>query len=217
MWRRLAKALLLIMVTLAISCSVQSNTQFPPGEYEPKRTIFLVSHGWHAGIVVKRIDIQQSGWPELEEFNHLQYLEIGWGDRGYYTSPDPGPALAARAILLPTSSVLHLVGFSGPPEDYFPQSEVIRIELSVAGFTQLTNHISASFSRDATGSAVPLGTGRYGYSWFYASDETYSSCKTCNSWTANVLQKAGCPIKPTLTVDGLMAQARRFGEVIQQE
>lgn len=213
----ITKALLFIIVTLATGCAVQSNTLFPPQKDEQTRTIFLVSHGWHAGIVLKRIDIRQSGWPRLHAFTHMDYLEIGWGDKNYYTSPDPGPGLAAKALLLPTSSVLHLVGFRGPPESYFPYSEIIRIELSVPGFEQMVHHISKSFSRDKYGSAVHLGPGNYAYSQFYASEETYHLCKTCNTWTATILQTAGCPVTPASTVNGLMSQARCFGEVIQEK
>ena len=213
----ITKLLLFFMVTLTSGCIVQSNTLSPPKKNEHTRSIFLVSHGWHAGIVLKRIDIQQSEWPKLHAFTHIDYLEIGWGDKDYYTSSDPGTGLAAKALLLPTSSVLHLVGFRGPPEIYFPYSEIIRIELSVPGFEQMVHHISKSFSRDASGSAVPLGVGNYGYSRVYASEETYHLCKTCNTWSATILQAAGCPISHTSTVNGLMSQARRFGEVILEK
>lgn len=212
----MTKALLFIIVTLVNGCVVQSNTLFPPQKDEQTRTIFLVSHGRHAGIVLKRIDIRQSGWPRLHAFSRMDYLEIGWGDRDYYTSPDPGPGLAAKALLLPTSSVLHLVGFQGAPDSYFPYSEIIRLELSVPGFEQMVHHISKSFSRDESGSAIPLGPGNYGFSRFYASEETYYLCKTCNTWTATILQTAGCQVTPALTVDGLMSQVRGFGNVIQE-
>ena len=217
MRRFIITALLLIMVTLVNGCTVQSNTIFPPKKDEQTRTIFLVSHGWHAGIVVKRIDIRQTSWPRLHAFTHMDYLEIGWGDRDYYTSPDSGPGLAVKALLLPTSSVLHLVGFRGPPESNFPYSEIIRLELSVPGFEQMIHHISKSFSRDESGSVVPLGPGNYSFSQFYTSEETYHLCNTCNTWTANILQVAGCPITSASTVNGLMSQVRLFGEVIQEK
>lgn len=213
----ITKALLFFMVTLANGCTNQPNTQFLHGEGEQTKSIFLVSHGWHAGIVIKRVDIRQSEWPRLHAFAHMDYLEIGWGDKDYYTSLDPGPGLAVKALLLPTSSVLHLVGFRGPPESYFPYSEIIWIELSVSGFEQMVHHISKSFSRDESGTAVPLGPGNYGYSRFYASEETYHLCKTCNTWSATVLQAAGCPITHAFTVNELMSQARSFGKVILEK
>lgn len=217
MRRLLATALLFFMVTLVNGCTVQSNALFPPQKDGQTRRIFLVNHGWHAGIVLRRADIPQSSWPKLDAFAHVDYLEIGWGDRDYYTSPDAGLGLAAKALLLPTSSVLHLVGFYGPPENYFPYSEIIIVELSVPGLEKMVRHISTSFSRDTFGSAVPVDHGNYGGGQFYASEETYHLCKTCNTWTATILKSAGCPVNTSLTANGLMSQIRRFGEVIQEK
>ncbi|WP_136810074.1 DUF2459 domain-containing protein [Desulfosediminicola flagellatus] len=213
----ITKALLFLMVIMTSGCTIQPNPLFPPLKDEQTRSIFLVNHGWHAGIVIRRIDIRQPEWPSLNIFTHMDYLEIGWGDKDYYTSPDPGPGLAVKALLLPTSSVLHLVGFRGPPKSYFPHNEMIRIELSVPGFEQMIHQISKSFSRDKSGTAVRLGPGNYGYSWFYASEETYHLCKTCNTWSATILQTAGCPITHASTVNSLMSQARRFGKVILEK
>ncbi|MBM9513228.1 DUF2459 domain-containing protein [Desulfogranum marinum] len=215
MRKLLAKVLPFVIVILVNGCAVQPNALFPPQEDEEKKIIFLVNHGWHAGIVVKRSDIMHSDWPKTDVFADMDYVEIGWGDRAYYTSPDPGSGLAAKALLLPTSSVVHLVGFRGQPENYFPYSEIVKLQLSVPGFEKMIRCISKSFSRDKSGSAVALGHGNYGTSQFYASEETYHLFKTCNTWTETILQSAGCPVNSSITVNGLMSQVRRFGEVIQ--
>lgn len=206
---------ILIAVALTSGCTVQSNALFPPKNDEPTKIIYLVNHGWHAGIILKCIDIPDNGWPKLPAFAGVEYLEIGWGDKDYYTTPEPGLSVAVKAALLPTSSVLHLVGFHGSPANYFPHSEIIRIELSSTGFDHMILHISKSFTRDEAGQVIPLESGRYGKSRFYASDEIYHLCKTCNTWTAGTLQAAGCPVGSSLTVNGLVSQARGFGEVIQ--
>ena len=215
MRKLLAKVLPFVIVILVNGCAVQPNALFPPQEDEEKKIIFLVNHGWHAGIVVKRSDIMYSDWPKPDVFADMDYVEIGWGDRAYYTSPDPGSGLAAKALLLPTSSVVHLVGFRGQPENYFPYSEIVKLQLSVPGFEKMIRCISKSFSRDKSGSAVALGYGNYGTSQFYASEETYHLFKTCNTWTETILRSAGCPVNSSITVNGLMSQVRRFGEVIQ--
>ena len=188
------KALLFVIVVMAFGCTKQSSTLFPPQVGEQTRTIFLISHGLHAGIVLRRSDIRQPGWPQLQPFDDMEYLEIGWGDKDYYISSDPGAGLAVKALLMPTASVLHLVGFNGSPESYFPNSEIIKIELSIAGFEKMVRYLSKSFLRDEYGSAVPLDPGKYGHSRFYASEETYYLCKTCNTWTATILKTAGCPV-----------------------
>jgi uncharacterized protein (TIGR02117 family) len=205
---------------LAVSCGACAapvrNTP-APGEGEPRKTIYLVSHGWHAGIVLRRADIPDSIWPGVGDFPDAQYLEVGWGDMDYYQTPDPHMGLIIKAALLPTASVLHIVGFSGPAPAYFPYSAIIRIELSSAGFEHLSRTIAESFAKDRDGNATSLGPGLYGNSRFYLSRESYHLFNTCNVWTARALRAAGLPIAPATAtrVESLMSQAGKFGRVVQ--
>ncbi len=108
---------------LAASCGAYTAParQAPaPGVSAPSKTIYLLSHGWHAGIVLQRAEIGDSVWPEPVDCPDAQYLEVGWGDMDYYQTPDPHQGLIFKAALLPTASVLHIVGFSGPVPAYFP-------------------------------------------------------------------------------------------------
>lgn len=217
----MAHLIIRLLALLAVATAVGGAC--PPPESKADRdavrkTIYLVSHGWHAGIVVPRAEIPDGTWPEHEDFPDSAFLEVGWGDRDYYQSRDPGLGATIGAALLPTSSVLHVVGFNGPPEAYFPRSEVIRIDVSEPGFDLLSRHISESYARDGSGGrAPPLGRGLYGDSLFYAAHETYQLFNTSNVWSARALRAAGCPIEPpfSITVDGLMESARTFGTVVQ--
>ena len=179
--------------------------------------VYLVSHGWHAGIVLGRAEIPDNVWPAAGDLPDAQYLEVGWGDMDYYQTPDPHMGLIIKAALLPTASVLHIVAFSGPVQAYFPYSEIIRIELSSAGFEHLSRTIAASFATDEAGNITSLGHGLYGNSRFYLSRESYHLFNTCNVWTARVLRAAGLPITPATAtrVESLMSQARNFGIVVQ--
>ncbi len=170
-----------------------------------------------AGIVLPRAELPDSVWPPLGDFPGAQYLEVGWGDRDYYQAPDPHIGITLKAGLLPTDSVLHIVGFDGPVATYFPYSEVIGIELSSAGFEHLSRTIAASFARDEAGNAKSLGPGLYGNSRFYLSRESYHLFNTCNVWTARALRAAGLPISParSIRVESLMFQARKFGTTVQ--
>lgn len=168
--------------------------------------IYLVSHGWHAGIVIERAAIPPGLLPEQADFPGARYLEFGWGDRGYYLSPEPHVGHLLKAGLWPTSSVLHVVGFSEPVIDYFPRSEIVYLEFSRDGFARMGRHLDSRFAREGE-SAVALQPGLYGNSRFYRSRETYHLFNTCNVWTARVLHAAGCPITPAfnITVDGLLS------------
>jgi len=207
---------------LAVSCSTCAapvSETLAPSESEPRKTIYLVNHGWHAGIVLRRADIPDNIWPKLGNFPDMEYLEVGWGDKDYYQIPDPHLGFILKAALLPTASVLHIVGFNDHVPAYFPYSEIIRIELSSAGFERLSRTIASSFALDKAGNTTSPSPGRYGNSRFYLSRETYHLFNTCNVWTARALRTAGLPITPATatSVGNLMSQARKFGVVVQSE
>jgi uncharacterized protein (TIGR02117 family) len=207
---------------LAVSCSTGAapvSETLAPSESEPRKTIYLVNHGWHAGIVLRRADIPDNIWPKLGNFPDMEYLEVGWGDMDYYQIPDPHLGFTLKAALLPTASVLHIVGFNGHVPAYFPYSEIIRIELSSAGFERLSRTIASSFALDKAGNTTSPSPGLYGNSRFYLSRETYHLFNTCNVWTARALRTAGLPITPATatSVGNLMSQARKFGVLVQSE
>jgi len=71
------RVFLVLMSVLQLACASLPKDMFPPGPNEPTKTIYLVSHGWHAGIVVKRADIPPGTWPQHNEFPGAEYLEVG--------------------------------------------------------------------------------------------------------------------------------------------
>jgi uncharacterized protein (TIGR02117 family) len=206
-----------MMSVLLCACTSPPRDLFPPGSSDPSRTIYLVRHGWHAGIVVRRADIPPDVWPQHNDFPDSEYLELGWGDKDYYMMLSPHLGITIKAGLLPTASVLHVVGFSGSVTHYFPHSEVIRIELSETGFHQLCSYIENAYALDEAGRSQSLGPSLYGSGHFYLSRENYHAFNTCNVWTSRGLREAGVHITPAanLTVDALMANAARYGEVVQ--
>lgn len=132
-------------------------------------------------------------------------------------TPNSNLGTMLKAGLLPTSSVLHVVGFSIPVTSYFPHSEVIRIDLSEAGLKRLCRYIENSYDQGEDTLSQPLGPSLYGDGQFYLSRETYHAFNTCNAWTARALREAGCPITPSanLRVKTLMNHVAKFGTVIQ--
>jgi len=210
---------ILFLAFSCTTCAAQTREAPAPSENESHKTIYLVNHGWHAGIVLRHTDIPENIWPKLGNFRNMEYLEVGWGDMDYYQIPDPHLGFTLKAALLPTASVLHIVSFNGQVPDYFPYSEIIRIKLSSAGFEHLSLMIASSFALDKAGNIKSLGPGRYGNSRFYLSRETYHLFNTCNVWTARALRTAGLPITPATatSVGNLMSQARKYGVVVQSE
>jgi uncharacterized protein (TIGR02117 family) len=175
-------------------------------------TVFVVSHGYHAGLLVRREKLAavagQDGHTALaaigQRFGAYPWLEIGWGDEGFYTSVPTIAHLtfvsAVRALFLPgNASVLHVVGV---PEDLraaFPAAEIVRLDLSEEGFRRLLAQLDAAF---ASGPQEPgpqdLGPGLYGPSRFYRAVGTFNLLNVCNHWTARLLDAAGVPTDPVL-------------------
>ncbi len=208
---------ILLLVFCCSACASPLNRTPSPGKIELGKTIYLVSHGWHAGIVLKHSAIPLDIQPVFADFPDTEYLEIGWGDREFYQEPDPHTGILLKAALLPTPSVLHILGFDGPVQAAFPHSEIISIKISSTALKLLSQSIAASFSRDKAGRIHSLGPGLYGNSRFYKSNESYHIFNTCNVWTARILQNVGLPVEPTFAVrvEALMSQVRQIGTVIQ--
>ena len=83
-------------------------------------------------------------------------------------------------------------------EEYFSNSEVIKLCLSEAEFSALIEFISRSFFRDKSGNLLELQKGIYGDSQFYGGIGDFHLMNTCNRWTAKGLKSIGMDISPTL-------------------
>lgn len=205
--------LILIIILFSLSaCAAPPKGLFPPEAGDPTKPVYVVSNGWHASFVVDKQDIPVEVWPESRDFPDARYLEVGWGDKDYYMAPGFNLWYAVKALFWPTASVLHIVGFSDPIEDFFPESEIIRIDLSLPGFERLSAYVHDRYTHDATGSPIPVGPGLYGKSVFYLSEGKYHLFKTSNVWTAKALRSAGIPVRPlfSITAGGAAREARRF-------
>jgi len=184
---------------------------YPPRAGDDTVTVHVVRHGWHSGLVIRRDQIPAEVWPEHTRFPAARFLEVGWGDRAFYQSPDAGIGLALEASLASEGSVLHVVGLDRAPAEHYAHAEIIPVVLSARGADTLARFVSRAHARDAAGEPIDLGPGLYPGSRFYAATGRYSLVYTCNSWIASALRAAGCPITPAwaLTASNLMFQARR--------
>ena len=176
--------------------------------------IYVVGHGWHTGIVVRRADIPLDAWPEVGFLPPTTYLEVGWGDRKFYETPDAGVSLAIKAAFASDASALHVAGFDRPPGEAFPGADVVAIPISRRGAAALGQFVSRSYALNAAGRPIELGPGLYPGSRFYAATGRYSILRTCNNWIAEALREGGCPISPAwaITAGNLLRQAERCRE-----
>lgn len=206
-----------LLCMLLGACAAPEKNSVPAEDDAASKPVYLVSHGWHTGIVVRRMDLPAEVWPESADFPDAEYLEVGWGDRDFYPAAEFGWGIAFKAVFWPRLGVLHMAGFSGPVADFFPHSEVVEMKLSRRGFERLSGFVHDCFDRNGAVRATRMGPGLYGQSAFYPAREKFHLFNTCNVWTARPLRTAGLPVTPfyAMTADGLMSQARQFGQTIQ--
>lgn len=179
---------------------------------------YVGSHGWHTSIVVRREQIPTGTWPRgvaERTFSRSPYLEIGWGDRKFYTAPKPNVAMAFDAVFSPGPSVLHIVGLGPPLERALPWSALVRVPCTRAEFASLCRALGETFERDASGQACALSPGLYGEtSRFYPARGRYYLLNTCDTWTARMMRAGGLPADTspvgTWSAGAIMAQARRL-------
>jgi uncharacterized protein (TIGR02117 family) len=182
---------------------------YPASSGAGRVNVFVVSHGYHAGIVVPRARVADlasaKGYDALTavaaRFGRYRWLEIGWGDEGFYTSVPTVASLtissAARALFLPGNpSVLHVVGLTDDARATFPHSDIVRLELSDPGFELLLSKLDATFAPGA--GLKDLGPGLYGPSLFFRAVGTFHVFNVCNHWIADLLDAAGVPTAPVL-------------------
>lgn len=169
--------------------------------------VWVVSHGWHTGIVIPREAIEER-LPELaERFNYAPFIEIGWGDKGFYQSEEITTGLTLRAMFWSPGSVVHVVSVVDSPACYFRHSQVTELILTKGQLAGLIEFIDRSFARDKQGRVITLKSGIYGDSQFYEGEGRYHILNTCNKWTAKALKSAAIDIDPTLklTSDSVMS------------
>ncbi len=207
-WRRWGAVALILWIATRFIAFEEKGMVDPEG-----RTIWVVDHGYHAGLLLTREDVAQYGgqmsqhW--LAVFPQAHWFEFGWGDAGFYANTpsfaDVTLAIAAHALLVPSESVLHVATGQGHATQAFVHSDRFEIRLSNAGMRRLMASIEE-------GAADPLllGAGLYGVSGFFKGTERYHLFQTCNSWVGQRLRAAGVAAAPgpAMFSFGLMADLR---------
>ncbi len=180
------------------------------------RTIYVVGHGWHTGIILETSEVDEKDWPEIADFRRHRYVEVGWGDEGFYRAKSIELGLAARAIFTPTPSVLHIVGFDVHPQRVFVGSDLIELRVSEEGYRGMCRAIQAAYTLDESGRSHSLGRGLYGDSRFYRANGNYYYPKTCNIWTAKILKQADLPMMLpfSITAGSVLQQVKSQGRVL---
>ena len=107
-------ALVVALIGLAVLTARSGDPAlWPSAPGEPRVEIFVVSHGYHSGLVLPRETLAEAAGRRgdaalaavSQRFAGFHWLEIGWGDEGFYRHvPDAASltvGLAIRALFRP--------------------------------------------------------------------------------------------------------------------
>lgn len=163
-------------------------------------TFYVLSHGWHTGLVVCTADINPL-LPDLaKRFPDKRYYEIGWGDSGFYQAQKVTTGLAMRAMFASPGTVVHVVAFDQEPATFFPRSKSLVVRTRGDNYERMLEYLRSSFLTDLESHVISRGPGLYGDSQFYEAVGRYHLLNTCNKWTAKALYSAGVDISPSITL-----------------
>lgn len=174
------------------------------------RTVLAVNIGWHVGLAFRSADLDPAALPEAGDFPDARWIEVGWGDEGFYRDPDAGVTAMLRAAFASSGAVLHMVAMPVHPARYLPASEVMEIPLDDGQFAALVAYVSNHLDRGGRRRAEAVGQGLYPVSRFYPARGAFSLDRTCNTWVAQALAAAGLPLDPegVVRASTLMARLR---------
>ena len=177
----------------------------------PAHRIWVVSNGWHSGIVLARADVPESAIPEIADFPHARFFEFGWGDAEFYPAREAGAWLALRAAF-PGPAVMHVAGLSDYPARIWPNVTILPFAVSAEALSRLLAFLRDSFDRAGAGRAVVAARGIYPFSLFYPATGRFHVFNNCNSWTAQALTAMGLGVSlgGVNTADDLISRIRPF-------
>lgn len=219
----------LLTGTLLLGCAAQPQVQIPDTTVERtgNHALYVVSHGWHTGLILPLQSVAARLPGLVEGFairevsgTETDWVEVGWGDKGFYQAQEITAGLALRAFFASPGAVLHVVRPEAEtrmsvvppsPAEYFAGSEVVELRISDQELEAVCRFVVLSFERGPDGELLPLGTGLYGDSRFYEAKGRYNVLHTCNTWTAKGVVSAGIDLEPhgILTARGVMRAARQ--------
>jgi uncharacterized protein (TIGR02117 family) len=213
LWIAKATALLLALCFAAAVLNMHPGNPalFPPKPGEVAVTVYVVSYGYHSGLVLTRADLVSAAEAGafaaindiLDRFRDFDSLEFGWGDEVFYqhvrSVKDLQIGEALHALFMPgNKSVMHVVGLRDEPRIIFRSADIAEIHLSQRGFARMAQALDQSFALGEDGHAEEIGPGLYGPSLFYRANGSFNLFNVCNHWVANLLQRAGLPANPFL-------------------
>ncbi|MDX5345950.1 MAG: DUF2459 domain-containing protein, partial [Hymenobacteraceae bacterium] len=183
--------LLCVLLLLAgvVSCVLPARLQSSQSCPEPQNFFWVVNHGYHTSFVVPSAAFNTE-WKQQLPLTESNFLEFAWGDSGYYMAENASVKDAAKALFVPSASVMHVVALDQEPEHYFKDLEIKKVYVCGQEYEKLLQYLYTSFYYTLTEQPLFLQPGLYGNSAFFRANRPYHLFFTCNNWTSKGLRQA---------------------------
>lgn len=207
---------MLLLIFLG-SCKVQNEDS--ETVTTKSQQMYVVSQGWHSGVVVPAGCIPDSLWPASHDFSDYAFLQIGWGDKDFYQNRGFNLWYGTKAVVWPTSSALQVMGLRQITNLQYYADQTVSLEISREGYTRLCAFLQNQFQQNDSSRFVPLEEGLYQNSRFFLGSQSYYFPKNSNVWTARALKEAGIDITPIWyqTQKSLLNKLKKEGELLYPE
>jgi len=181
--------------------------------------IYLTKQYWHTAVVIKKVDIDTTIFPEVNLFDDAGLIDIGWGDEEFYQHPGFDSGLAYKALFYATPSTIRVEGIRIPTQQYFDISEiVVEFTISKNQLDTLCTYISKTVWQNNNGQPDILSTQGLGRIIFFKANGEYHLFNTCNTWLARGLKHAGINITDDIILtEQLFNEAAKVGKVLKVE
>lgn len=198
------KAMALVAPLALAGCTAPAPAPCRPAAAEA--AAWVVSHGWHVEIAVRRTMLGAPLARLAAAFPGATALAFGFGKHGFMLA---GGGAVEQWLLgpLPGPAVIQVTGLTVPPPEAYP-GRVLALALPEGGIAGLAAFLARSFAWDAEGRLVPARDEPLLGSLYYVAARGYSLLYTCNRWAAEGLYQAGLPVRPegTLLAGAVLTQ-----------
>ncbi len=180
-----------------------------PQDSANERIIHLVQQAWHVGYLIPVNSTTINYIPVLNEFRDYKYVDVGWGDEDFYQNDGINYYYGAKAMLIPTSSVIKITAHKASKQSILGWHEDYRkISLMYQEYVKLLKYIGASFLKEDN-AYIETSSHAEGAIRYYKSHLSYYLFNTCNTWIARGLHSAGINID----YSGVITKDQLFAEV----
>lgn len=150
-------------------------------------TVWVEREGYHTALVLSAEDIVTHA-PMMQDITGTRgYIRLGWGDRDYYGAERKTMGLMAKALFLPTPSVVEVANFKKPEQ---AGKTLVPLRISDGELKKLLAFITASIALDRQGQPSLVRKEPSGFR-YYSAHGRYHLLRNCNNWTAKALHQSG--------------------------